>query len=558
MRNISLKTISGRFIFMALLFLIVTAGLATMVSIQNRNSSNTLSTMQDVRIPVRLTSGNIIGSIDRVMSLQRAYMLSGNVKFKEDRLKVYKHEIYPAIETLNHLKNELNEEHTRVIGDIEAKVKEFERVQGEILNYFESNALPPLRQIEKATEEEWPQLTDVFIAKLKAERELSDQIKFANTLRDQLLQLVTDLRNSQERQLTDEVSFVTNSMSRSKLIVVMSSVLILFFLIGFTIITIRSLRKSIQKPVNLINTLASGELPDKIGESNDELNEILNAGKKLTSNIQSASQFALAIGEGDLDKSYKEASDKDVLGKSLLHMRDRLKEIALEEQRRNWATAGIAELGNILRSTGDSEKLYLDVLSYLIKYVKANQGALYLVDEANQQTVLKLVSCYAYNKKKYIDQTIEPGQGLIGQAYLEKQPIFIKEVPKDYVRITSGLGDAPPRSILISPLMLNDEVFGILEMATFKEFEKYEQDFVKLAADQIASIVASVKNNERTAILLKESQQQTEEMRSQEEEMRQNMEELSATQEEMGRKEKEYMSRIQLLEEALSKETIAR
>lgn len=555
MRNISLKTISGRFIFMALLFLIVTGGLTILVTTQNRNSSRTLTIMQEIRIPIRLTSGNIIGSIDRVMSLQRAYMLSGNTQFKEDRLKVYKSEIYPAAETLSHLKRNLNDDEAKAITDIEIKVKDFEKVQNEILNYFEKNALPPMKQIEKANEQEWQQMTEVFIAKLKADRELSDQIKLANTLRDQLLKLVTDLRNSEEKQLTNEVSFVTTNMSRSQYIVIVTSALILVFLIGLTIVNIRSLRRSIQKPVKLINVLASGELPEKIDESTDELNEILNAGKRLTSNIQSASQFALAIGEGNLDKSYKEASEKDVLGKSLLHMRDRLKEIALEEQRRNWTTAGIAELGNILRATSNSEQLYLNILSYMVKYVKANQGALYMVDRSNNQTLLRMVSCYAYNKKKFIDQVIEPGYGLVGQVYLEKQPIFIKEVPKDFVRITSGLGEALPRTLLISPLLINNEVFGILEMATFKEFEDHERNFVRLASEQIASVISTAITNERTSILLKESQQQTEELRSQEEEMRQNMEELSATQEEMARKEREYMNRIKLLEESLLKET---
>ncbi len=555
MRNISLKTISGRFIFMALLFLIVTGGLTILVTTQNRNSSRTLTIMQEIRIPIRLTSGNIIGSIDRVMSLQRAYMLSGNTQFKEDRLKVYKSEIYPAAETLSHLKKNLNDDEAKAITDIEIKVKDFEEVQNEILNYFEKNALPPMKQIEKANEQEWQQMTEVFIAKLKADRELSDQIKLANTLRDQLLKLVTDLRNSEEKQLTNEVSFVTTNMSRSQYIVIVTSALILVFLIGLTIVNIRSLRRSIQKPVELINVLASGELPERIDESTDELNEILNAGKRLTSNIQSASQFALAIGEGNLDKSYKEASEKDVLGKSLLHMRDRLKEIALEEQRRNWTTAGIAELGNILRATSNSEQLYLNILSYMVKYVKANQGALYMVDRSNNQTLLRMVSCYAYNKKKFIDQVIEPGYGLVGQAYLEKHPIFIKEVPKDFVRITSGLGEALPRTLLISPLVINNEVFGILEMATFKEFEDHERNFVRLASEQIASVISTTITNERTSILLKESQQQTEELRSQEEEMRQNMEELSATQEEMARKEREYMNRIKLLEESLLKET---
>lgn len=88
-------------------------------------------------------------------------------------------------------------------------------------------------------------------------------------------------------------------------------------------------------------------------------------------------------------------------------------------------------------------------------------------------------------------------------------------------------------------------------MASFSFFEQHEIEFLKLASDQVASVIASVKINERTALLLKESQQQTEELRSQEEEMRQNMEELSATQEEMARKEREYMNKIELLEESL-------
>ncbi|MBX2901665.1 MAG: GAF domain-containing protein [Cyclobacteriaceae bacterium] len=232
-------------------------------------------------------------------------------------------------------------------------------------------------------------------------------------------------------------------------------------------------------------------------------------------------------------------------------MRERLQAIAQEEQKRNWSVTGIAELGNILRETsGDSETLYLKVLSYLIKYVKANQGALYISEQSQNTTILKMVSCYAYGKRKYITQEIEPGQGLVGQCFLEKGLIYIKEVPKEYVRITSGLGDAPPKSVLISPLMVNDEVFGVIEMASFTEFDNYTQDFVQRASEQIASVIASVKNNERTAALLRDSQQQTEELRAQEEEMRQNMEELSATQEEMARKEKEYMTKIRLLEES--------
>jgi len=559
MAKINLRTISGRFIFMSVLFLVVISSLTILTVTQNRKSQSALGVIQEVRIPIRLITGNIIGSLDRVMSQQRAYMLSGNTAFKDERSKVYKDDIYLSVEHLFQLREKLPVEQRAAIDQIKEQVKQFEEVQNEILIYFEANMLPHMQQIDKTDSEEWLNLTEAFVAKLKAEKQISERIKSADNIRADLLKVITDLRNYQEGMLSQEMISVTQSLSRAQVILVSVSVAIFIFLLIYTIINIRSLKQSIGKPVILINTLASGALPDKIDESKDELNEILEAGRVLTNNIQAASQFALAIGEGRLDVQYKEASDKDVLGKSLLHMRERLQAIALDEQKRNWATAGMAELGNILRGSSDnSEELYFNVLSYLIKYVKSNQGALYLVENRSADTILKMVSCYAYNKKKYLSQEVAPGQGLVGQAYLEKEIIFIKEVPKEYIHITSGLGDAPPRSVLICPLLLNDEVFGVLEMASFKEFEKFEQEFMKAATEQVASVIASVKNNERTSALLQESQQRTEELRAQEEEMRQNMEELSATQEEMARKEREYMNKIQLLEETLNESGVAR
>lgn len=548
---INLRTISGRFIFMSALFLLVITSLTVLTISQNRQSQNALTIIQEVRIPVRLITGNIIGSLDRVMSQQRAYMLSGNSFFKEERAKVYKDDIFPSIETLQFLKHTLPDNQQTSIDQINEQVKQFEDVQNEILTYFEEKMLPHLQRINKAGSEEWMNLTEDFVAKLKAEKEISERIKSADNIRAELLKIITSLRNHQEKMLTEEMTSVTRNLKQAQIILGTLSVVIFIFLIIYTLKNIQSLRNSIKKPVGLINRLAAGELPETIDGSKDELNEIQEAGRKLTENIRAASKFALAIGEGRLEENYKQASEKDVLGISLLHMRDRLKTISIEEQRRNWTTQGIAELGNILRSSTNSEQLYLSVLTYLIKFVKANQGALYLVETNSGHSILKLVSCYAFNKRKYLSSEINPGQGLVGQAYLEKEMIYLKEVPPDYIRITSGLGEAPPRSIIICPLLLNEEVFGIIEMASFSFFEQHEIEFLKLASDQVASVIASVKINERTALLLKESQQQTEELRSQEEEMRQNMEELSATQEEMARKEREYMNKIELLEESL-------
>src|SRR5690606_32584770 len=156
-----------------------------------------------------------------------------------------------------------------------------------------------------------------------------------------------------------------------------------------------------------------------------------------------------------------------------------------------------------------------------------------------------LEACYAYERKKFLEKRIEFGEGLIGQAYLEKDIIYMTEIPERYVSISSGLGNANPRSDIIIPLISNDTIEAVIEIASFQKMEKHEIEFMQKVGEYVASAIAAVKVNQRTKALLQSTQEQAEEMRSQEEEMRQNMEELQATQEEVQRRTQEYQKVIE-------------
>ena len=260
----------------------------------------------------------------------------------------------------------------------------------------------------------------------------------------------------------------------------------------------------------------------------------------------SLSNFMEAISAGNYSANLDDELLRGTMGNTLITMRDKLKSNAEEDRKRNWSTSGLAQIGELLRTSfTTTQDLFDGIIKFVVKYTKSNQGGLFLLNEENAgQKYLELVACYAYERKKFLNKTIGLGEGLVGQSFLEAQSIYLVEIPEDYVAITSSLGSAKPNALLVMPLKVNGKVFGILELATFGKYEPHEIELVEKLAESIASTISTVRINESTRILLEKTQQQTEEMRAQEEEMRQNMEELEATQEEMRRKEKHIQTML--------------
>jgi hypothetical protein len=287
----------------------------------------------------------------------------------------------------------------------------------------------------------------------------------------------------------------------------------------------------------------------------NEIGVVVTQIKNTIENLRDATDFVVAIGDGklnldykSLDPDYKEGENK--LADSLIEMQTRLKALGDEEGKRQWSNEGLTKFVDILRSSNDDLNLLGDkIIAALVQCTKSNQGALYILnDEDSQNKYLELVSLFAYDIKKHEQQKIKMGEGILGQTFLEKETTYVTNMPESYIRITSGLGDASPRSLLLVPLKVDTQVYGIIELASFNEYLPHEIAFVEKLGESIASTLASVRAAQRNMQLIHQFQQQTEEMRAQEEEMRQNMEELQATQEEIARKEKSYLIRIKELE----------
>lgn len=235
------------------------------------------------------------------------------------------------------------------------------------------------------------------------------------------------------------------------------------------------------------------------------------------------------IKAGEYDRE-KDVTGEEIIDTALREIYDKFKKDADSERHRSWANEGLAVLREVMSSHTEIKSMSEELVSRLVKYIGANQGGAFVLNNENR---LELLASYAFERKKYLIKTVDPGEGLVGQCYLERHPIYLTKVPENYVNITSGLGMANPQCLLIVPLNLKETTVGVLEIAGFKPFKKYQLDFIDKVAEAFAQSISTIRVSEETKMLLEKSLSREHEMKDQEEQMRQNMEELYVTQEDM-------------------------
>lgn len=314
--------------------------------------------------------------------------------------------------------------------------------------------------------------------------------------------------------------------------------LIITILISLVIFLLyRHFQIAIPHLIEISNEVAKGNFNASLKQKVDRtLSPLVRSFQRVVNNFKNATHFAINIGEGKLDTKFDKIGTEDLLGAALLDMRSRIKGINQAEEERRRQGKIRAELGDLLRhyQRSDLRTLCDAFIGKLIQRLDLNQGGLFIIrQESNTETYLELISAYAYNKKKFIEKKVSVRQGLLGQCLIEKNSIYLEEIPKNYVYITSGLGEAVPAALLLTPIRTNEKILGVLEVASFHSISPPNIQLVELLCERLGGIIANIQTNEQTKKYLEETTRINAELLHKEEIMRINAEELSKTKEEL-------------------------
>ncbi|MEO7778116.1 MAG: response regulator, partial [Fibrobacteria bacterium] len=248
----------------------------------------------------------------------------------------------------------------------------------------------------------------------------------------------------------------------------------------------------------------------------------------LTTQVRAIAEVATAVTKGDLTRSIQVDAQGEVetLKDTINQMIVNLRETTLKNAEQDWLKTNLAKFTQMLQGQKDLLTVTKRILAELAPVVAAQHGVFYLMQNADVEPTLKLVASYAYKERRLVPTQFTLGEGLIGQCALEKERILLTNVPMDYVMINSGLGEAPPLSLIVLPVIFEGKVKAVIELASFERFNATHQTFLEQLTESIGIVLNTIEANMRTEDLLKQSQSLAQELQSQQEELQQTNEEL--------------------------------
>ncbi|WP_245798431.1 HAMP domain-containing protein [Cnuella takakiae] len=275
--------------------------------------------------------------------------------------------------------------------------------------------------------------------------------------------------------------------------------------------------------------------------------------ENLTIQVRAISEVALSVTKGELTRTIRVEAKGELeeLKDTINQMIANLKETTLRNQEQDWLKGNLAKFTQMLQGQKDLHTVTRKILSELAQVVSAQQGMFYILeqDENFENQKLKLFSAYASGEEVNISREFALGQGLVGQCALEKERILLTNVPKNYIKISSGLGQASPVNLIVLPVLFETEIKAVIELASFDTFSETHLDFLSQLTESIGIVLNTIEANSRTEDLLAQSQSLADELRRTNEELQDKAHLLVKQKEEVEAKNKEVEEARRSLEE---------
>ncbi len=491
---IKLFNINSNLLFRARLLVIAAFSVAYIVFLVYLSGSSllanqTTSSENYTQITLKATQvARVFSEIDRIISIEKqelnqAFNSNPNEKFKPRRIN------YAVLEReLANLKKHISTEEEELLHtSIKKLINDLKTL------HLRINNLIFKKELKRAAQLDFYQLE-----------------KARKDLRTKLL----DVLSGSESQLYDTQTKNRKDVTNKFIWIIISSIIYLIVISIFILNLIKELRNGTQQTTKYLTELNTGivpieELPtnyNELGVLNNYINALGQYHKRIRKNISSLIK--------DEDIIFQMVSENDKIGQLLADLKAKNNEILARQSQSvetheysEWVFNGIKLFNDILTKLAPSIEVLADkVILALVEYLKLPLAGFYAMHEDDNGSYLKLVATYAFDKRKLYNKRVEIGEGLVGASVIEKHISFHSNIPDDYFQISSGMGQAKPNKLMIIPLIHTDTVVGVIELATFTDFEKRYLDFLEQITPNIAVTVSTVEANERNYKLLTNSE----------------------------------------------------